>query len=427
MPETRRLDAAGHVLLFLARLLLEAGADSEHVRRRVAALAERLGFAAQLFLGSERLLLMVASGGTYRTRVGHAVGTMGIDAGRLFALETVSDALAAGKLDAEAADARLQAIERQASAYPSGLVILAVATTAAALARLFGASGPVVGASFLAGLVSLLVRRGLDRLGIAPAAIAASTAATSGAVAVLPLHILNEDPSLALVAAGMILVPGVPLINGVRDLIEGHSSIGLARLADALVIVLGIASGLAVASMAWGVRFPVDLYSESPALPLDVALSGLAALGFAILFNAPRSVIPAIILCGALAHGMRTAVLGLSGDLVFATLLGAFVAALIAMLIARRLRAPWTAFAFPGVVAMVPGSYAFRGMIGALDIMHAGGSSSTALIGASLAALVTAGALTAAIGIGLLVAAALYPPMSRAKGGVVKASQAGRP
>jgi len=180
--------------------------------------------------------------------------------------------------------------------------------------------------------------------------------------------------------------------------------------------VLAIASGLVVASMVWGVRFSVEIHFETLALPLDVVLSGLAALGFAILFNAPQRLIPAIVLCGALAHGMRTMVLGMSGDLVFGTLLGAFVAALMAMLLARRLRAPWTVFAFPGVVAMVPGSYAFRGMIGALDIMHAGASSSTALIGASLAALVTAGVLTGAIGIGLLVAAALGSPAPRPKG-----------
>lgn len=411
-----RIDSAGHVLLRLARLLLAAGADSEHVRQRVEALAGRLGFMVQFFIGSERLLLMVASGGIYRTRVGHAVGAMGIDAGRLFALEAVSDAIASGNLDADAADARLQAIERQASAYPSWLVVLAVAMTAAALARLFGATGPVVGASFVAGLVNMLVRRWMAERGSATAAIAASTAATSGAVAVLPLHFLHEDPFLALVAAGMILVPGVPLINGVRDLVEGHSSIGVARLANALVVVLAISSGLVVASMVWGVRFPVEIHSETLALPLDVALSGLAALGFAILFNAPLRLIPAIVLCGALAHGMRTMVLSMSGDLVFATLLGAFVAALMAMLLARRLRAPWTVFAFPGVVAMVPGSYAFRGVIGALDIMHAGASSSTALIGASLAALVTAGVLTGAIGIGLLVAAALCSPAPRPKG-----------
>lgn len=113
MPEMTpsRLDATGHVLLRIARLLLGAGADSAHVHQRIETLAGQLGIEVQFFTGSERLLLMIASEGTYRTRVGHALGVMGIDAGRLVAVDEVVTALGAGRLDVEAADARLAEIE----------------------------------------------------------------------------------------------------------------------------------------------------------------------------------------------------------------------------------------------------------------------------------------------------------------------------
>jgi uncharacterized membrane protein YjjP (DUF1212 family) len=404
-----RLDAAGHVLLRLARLYLSAGADSEHVRNQVEVIARRWGLAVQLFMGSERLLLMVGADDVYRTRIGHAVGAMGIDAGRLAALEAVAADMVAGRLDATAADVQLQAIETRPAVYPTWLVVLAVAATAASLARLFGASWPVVAAAFWAGLISLLLRRWLGGLGLLPAAVAALTAAISGAAAALPLHLLRLDPTLALISAGMILVPGVPLINGVRDLVRGHPSIGMARLANGAVVVIAIACGLAVASLALGLRLPVALRTPSLALPWDVAFAGLAALGFAILFNAPRRAIAAIVLCGALSHGVRTGAMDLGADIVIATLGGAFVAASLAIALGRGLRMPWIAFAFPGVVAMVPGSYAFRAMIGALELTQAGPDASAALIGATLAALISTGLLTAAIGIGLLVATGLQP------------------
>lgn len=408
-----QLDAAGHVLLRLARLLLGAGADSEYARQRIEAIACRLGLTVQLFIGSERLILTIGAGSVYRTRIGHAVGTMGIDAGRLFALEMVAKAIAAGSFGADAADARLEAIEQEKPAYPAWLVVLAVAVTAASLARLFGTSWLVVGAAFVAGLVNTVLRRALPRLGMLPAAAAAITAGVSGLVGVLPLHFLHEDPSLALVAAGMILVPGVPLINGVRDLVEGHASIGVARLANAVVVILAIASGLAIASMAWKLRFPIEMQTGLLILPWDFLFAGIAAFGFAILFNAPKRAILAIMFCGAFTHGVRTLALGLSGDIGLATLVGGMAAALVALPLATRLAAPWTAFAFPGVVALVPGSYAFRGMIGLLDIMEAGARSSAELIAATFAALITAAVMTVAIGIGLLIGSALWTSLAR--------------
>ncbi|WP_206694721.1 threonine/serine exporter ThrE family protein [Novosphingobium sp. NBM11] len=395
--------------MLLARLLLEAGADSEHVRRRVEALAERQDFAAELFLGSERLLLMLGNDQVYRTRIGHALGVMGIDAGRLVALEEVATAIEAGTLELEAAAARLSVIAKARPAYPGWLTILAVAGTAAALARLFSATLPVVGAAFLAGAVSTVLRRVLPRLRVGPAAAAGITATISGMTAVLASRPSGADPTLALVAAGMILVPGVPLINGVRDLMQGHAAIGLARIANGAITVIAIAAGLAATSLAVGVHLPVTLNTPNLGLAWDLLFSSIAAFGFAILFGAPRGAVPTIMLTGALAHGLRTALMMLGSDIAIATLAGATLAGVLARLVGRRLGTPSSALAFPSVVAMVPGSYAFRGLIGALDIMLAGPAAPAALLAASAAALISAFVLTVSIGIGLLLSSALNP------------------
>lgn len=411
-----RLDASAHVLLRLARLLLAAGSDTEHVRDRVERLAERIGFTAQLFAGSERLLLMVGREGTYRTRIGHAVGAMGIDAGRLIALENLAEGLAYGSFDMGAADAELNRIENRAAVYSGWIVVLAVAMTAASLARLFGAEWTAVGAAFAAGIVSTLLRRWLPRWGIMPAGAAFTTAAISGLVAVMPLRLTHGDPTLALVSAGMILVPGVPLINGVRDLVQGHAAMGVARLANGFVVVLSIATGLAFASLLWGIQLPVSLQTPNLQVHWDLLYSGLAAFGFAVLFNAPRRAIAAIIVCGALGHGARTGMMALGSGIGLATLTGAFLAGVCAIRLARHFSAPWTAFAFPGVVAMVPGSYAFRAMIGGLDIMATSTSGGPSLVEATLAACISACVLTVAIATGLLAAGSLLPARAETSG-----------
>ena len=50
----------------------------------------------------------------------------------------------------------------------------------------------------------------------------------------------------AIATSVLFLVPGVPLINGVIDIVEGHVLIGCSRLIGALLLILCIAVGLSV-------------------------------------------------------------------------------------------------------------------------------------------------------------------------------------
>jgi uncharacterized membrane protein YjjB (DUF3815 family) len=67
-------------------------------------------------------------------------------------------------------------------------------------------------------------------------------------------------------------------------------------------------------------------------------------------------------------------------------------------------------FAFPGIVAMIPGAYAFRAGIGGLEIMRAGANAPPALVAETIGLAVTAIVVTAAIAIGLCLALALPVP-----------------
>ena len=49
---------------------------------------------------------------------------------------------------------------------------------------------------------------------------------------------------IALATSPLFLVPGVPLINGVIDIVEGHVLVGVSRLINALLLIVCIAIGL---------------------------------------------------------------------------------------------------------------------------------------------------------------------------------------
>lgn len=95
---------------------------------------------------------------------------------------------------------------------------------------------------------------------------------------------------------------------------------------------------------------------------LQAILSFLAAVGFGIIFNAPRKM---LFYCGfvGMAGWMIYSVFEfLSGDSVQASFLGAFVVALLAHIFAKRFRTPMIIFSVAGIIPLVPGGMAYNAM-----------------------------------------------------------------
>lgn len=54
----------------------------------------------------------------------------------------------------------------------------------------------------------------------------------------------SSTPETALATSVLYLIPGVPLLNGVIDMVSGHVLTGFSRLVNALLLVLCAAIGL---------------------------------------------------------------------------------------------------------------------------------------------------------------------------------------
>jgi uncharacterized membrane protein YjjB (DUF3815 family) len=135
--------------------------------------------------------------------------------------------------------------------------------------------------------------------------------------------------------------------------------------------------------------------------------SALAAGGYALLFSVPRRLAWACAVCGVASHTLRTLLFHSGLDLIAGTLIGALAVGILSQGLARRFRAPAVAFAFPGVVAMVPGSYAFRAVFGALQIAQ--GTTSIPLVTATFSLLATVLLMLGAIAVGVAAPALLWP------------------
>lgn len=61
--------------------------------------------------------------------------------------------------------------------------------------------------------------------------------------------IFDTTSDIALATSVLFLIPGVPLINGVIDIVEGYILTGFARLVNALMLIICIAIGLSFTLM----------------------------------------------------------------------------------------------------------------------------------------------------------------------------------
>lgn len=96
-------------------------------------------------------------------------------------------------------------------------------------------------------------------------------------------------------------------------------------------------------------------------LLLDMIFSGIAAVGFAAISNTPRRVLKFCAMIAALGHVSRYCMINFLGcHLVVASLVGALVVGILAIIIAPRLKCPPETFSFPSLLPMIPGIYAYR-------------------------------------------------------------------
>jgi uncharacterized membrane protein YjjP (DUF1212 family) len=408
-PDAAQVEEVAHLSLLVGRLLLLNGADTDTVETAVARFASAFGCEAHLMVTYEALLLTIVAGGHFRTKIGHRVPAMNVGLTAIDAVNRLVDEAASGRLGLAEARAGLDAVEHRPPEYGRWLVIAALGLTAASLSRLFGGDWPTFVVAWLAGAAGTWLRLELGRRHVNAITVPFAAAILSGIIGGGAVLLgASGTPSLCLVAPGMIIVPGVPFINGVQDLIRNHMTLAISRLSFAGVVTTAIAFGLFVATALTGVTIPVEAPARAIGVPEDAMFSALAALGYAFLFNVPARVAWACVVCGIASHTTRTFCVHLGIDIIVGTLIGALAAGFLAQAFAWFFRAPAATFAFPGVVAMVPGAYAFRAAIGCVQIVQQ--IADAPLVAETLALGITVVLMVGAIAIGIAIPAILFAP-----------------
>ena len=137
----------------------------------------------------------------------------------------------------------------------SWLVLFLVAAANAAFCGLFKGDLIAISFVFIATLAGFTVRQEMMKKHVnhlvtfTTSAFVASLLAGMGYV----LHVGNT-PDIALASSVLFLIPGVPLINSILDILQGHNLTGIARLVNATSLIVCIAIGLFTSMLILGLE-----------------------------------------------------------------------------------------------------------------------------------------------------------------------------
>lgn len=134
----------------------------------------------------------------------------------------------------------------------------------------------------------------------------------------------------------------------------------------------------------------------------DAIFSGIAALGFALLFNVPRRALLYCVLAGAVGHAMRTLMMEqFLWSITASTLVGATTVGFMAKYCAYHLEIPSLVFGISGAIPMVPGVFAFQTMLAVLQLPNATDETILTILTQVAVNASTTGFILAAIALGI--------------------------
>lgn len=134
------------------------------------------------------------------------------------------------------------------------LVLVMVALANASFCRLFGGDFVAVAVVGLATLLAFYLRQRMMRAHMDHRLVFMVVAFVASMLVALAVpHVPTGTPQIALGTSVLFLIPGVPLINAINDVIEGFVLLGFVRTVNASILIICIALGLSATLMLMGV------------------------------------------------------------------------------------------------------------------------------------------------------------------------------
>ena len=390
----RKLD----LLLRTGQLLMESSADTSRIIRNMDRTAAYLGLPEKkLHIHITYNMLMVnLSDKTHSFSKFQRCDRHGINMDAISAISKLSWRAIKEDYTLDQYENELERIKNKKRNYSPWLTAIGAGLACGGFCVQFGCDWPAFIYSSIAAIAGFRLRAWLNSTGsneyvnIAFAAFFSTLLACLSAYISLPViesHIPSalipfthsDTPWHPLMACALFIVPGVPLINFVSDMLDSHISIGITRAVNTLMIVAAMSFGIVIAIKVCGIdNFVKDLSMTPHNSYLAYAVAAaISAMGFSMIFNIPRRLLWVVAIGGIIAVCMRNFVnlgpsngnVGLDWGLILGSLIGSSLISIICIKAVHIFHTPHHCLSIPSVIPMVPGVLMYRALFALIE-MH---------------------------------------------------------
>lgn len=406
----RRLD----LLLRTGQLLMESAADTSRTMRTMKRVATYLGLpldGLHIYIVYNMLMVNLSDGALSYTKF-QRVAKHGVNLDTLRQVSHLSCEALRMHFQTDRYEQELDYIARQKRNYTPWQVAVGGGLACGGFCIQFGCDWTAFFYAALAAIIGLRLRMFLNEKGsnayinIGIAAFVSTLIAwmfswlscSAQTCSWLSSILVSSTPWHPLLACALFIVPGVPLINFVNDMLSGYTQVGMTRAVNTLVMLLAMAFGIAFAIQVCGIdNFVKDLpmtphhnYNEY------MLAAAISAIGFSMIFNTPRQLMWAVALGGIISVCTRNFVnlgpssgnIGLDQGLVVGSFAGSAVVSIICCALVRKLHTPHQLLSIPSVIPMIPGVLMYRALFAFINIHGVEGEVNTAMYNAIQASLI---------------------------------------
>ena len=237
----------GEMLLEIGSLLIVSGANTERVKVTISRIASAFDCNSDLMITNHALMITL----TYKNNIKSFtsvkwVPNMHLNFNLVSDISTMSWQIVDEKWSVERINQELLLLNKK-PLYSRIIVLLLVALAGASFCRLFGGGAIEMIVCFLGSFLGLFVRQETMKLKF-NFYVCIFFASLTASFFVGLYSFLNPTETYihALSTSVLFLIPGVPMINSLSDLIDGNILNGTTRGVNVLVIAFAIALGLMV-------------------------------------------------------------------------------------------------------------------------------------------------------------------------------------
>jgi uncharacterized membrane protein YjjP (DUF1212 family) len=401
------LEPIAMAALDAGRMLMEAGASANSIDDIVAAFARGLGAdRVDLRIGYASLAVTIGIGANGITRM-REVGHLGVNQRLDQELWRLAGRVGRGEFTTVQARAELDRLAAKTPRHSPWVMALAVGLACAAFGRLLRVDWLGTGPVFGAAAIGQFVRRDLLARHVNVFICATLVSFLSALLGGLGAHWAGSGTvTTAMIASILLLVPGIPSVNALIDILDGHPTLGSARAVTVAVLLIFVAIGLWFAQVLTGATDQGILHGETAHPWLfglhQTVCGAVAAAGFGVLFNLGFRSLPWCAVTGALALAVRTACLqGLDWNLEAASFAAALTVGAAVQVLRVRANISQNALDVVGCIPMVPGSFAAKAILGLFALTVVGPADATGTLTSAMQYTLRVMFIIGAIGTGL--------------------------